>query len=44
MKKMSLGRDLAAVLAETELIDDEAREWHVIGQQRATTLKPPADK
>jgi antitoxin (DNA-binding transcriptional repressor) of toxin-antitoxin stability system len=43
-EKVCLGRDLAEVLAETELIEDEAREWHADLQGARKTLKPPADK
>lgn len=39
-----LGRDLAAVLAETELSEDEARAWRSDLQVARKTLKPPADK
>jgi antitoxin (DNA-binding transcriptional repressor) of toxin-antitoxin stability system len=43
-EKVCLGRDLAEVLAETELIEDEAREWQADLQAARKTLKPPADK
>lgn len=43
-EKVCLGRDLAEVLATTELIGDEARAWHADLQAVRKTLKPPVDK
>lgn len=43
-EKVCLGRDLAEVLAETELIADEARAWRADLQAARKALKPPADK
>jgi antitoxin (DNA-binding transcriptional repressor) of toxin-antitoxin stability system len=43
-EKVCLGRDLAEVLVETELSEDEARRWHADLQGARKTLKPPADK
>jgi len=43
-EKVCLGRDLAEVLAGTELSDDEARAWGQDLQSSRKTLKSPVDK
>jgi hypothetical protein len=43
-EKVCVGRDLAEVLAETELSTDEARAWRHDLQTARKTVKPPADK
>jgi hypothetical protein len=44
-EKVCLGRDLANVLAATELPDEEARAWHRdLQAARKKTLKAPSDK
>ena len=43
-EKVCLGRDLAEVLARTELSDDEAKAWGQDLQSSRKTLKMPADK
>jgi hypothetical protein len=43
-EKVCFGRDLAEVLAETELSTDEARAWRRDLQTARKTAKPPADK
>jgi antitoxin (DNA-binding transcriptional repressor) of toxin-antitoxin stability system len=43
-EKVCLGRDLAEVLARTELSDDEAKAWGQDLQSSRKTLKIPADK
>ena len=43
-EKVCLGRDLAAVLAETGLNENEVRAWHADLQAARKTIKPPADK
>jgi len=43
-EKVCLGRDLAEVLAGTELSDDEAKAWGQDLQSSRKTLKTPADK
>ena len=43
-EKVCAGRDLARVLVETKLSNDEARAWRRDVQAARRTLKPPADK
>ena len=43
-EKVCSGRDLAAVLAETELSPNEARAWRRDLQTARKTAKPPGDK
>jgi antitoxin (DNA-binding transcriptional repressor) of toxin-antitoxin stability system len=43
-EKICLGRDLAGMLADTELSTDEARAWRNDLQTAAKTVKPPVDK
>jgi len=43
-EKVCSGRDLAAVLTETELSPDEARAWRRDLQAARKTAKPPGDK
>jgi antitoxin (DNA-binding transcriptional repressor) of toxin-antitoxin stability system len=43
-EKVCFGRDLAGLLAETELSPDEARAWRRDLQTARKTTKPPADK
>jgi hypothetical protein len=43
-ERVCLGRDLAAVLAETELSPQEARAWRRDLHTARKTAKPPADK
>ena len=43
-EKICLGRDLAEVLAKTELPKNEAAAWHRDLQTGRKTLKSPADK
>jgi antitoxin (DNA-binding transcriptional repressor) of toxin-antitoxin stability system len=43
-EKACVGRDLAEVLAETELSKDDARAWRKDLQTARKRLKPPADK
>ena len=43
-EKVCLGRNLAEVLAATELVEDEARAWRADLQAARKTLKPPVDK
>jgi antitoxin (DNA-binding transcriptional repressor) of toxin-antitoxin stability system len=43
-EKVCLGRNLAEVLAATELIEDEARAWRADLEAARKTLKPLADK
>jgi antitoxin (DNA-binding transcriptional repressor) of toxin-antitoxin stability system len=43
-EKVCLGRNLAEVLAATELVEDEARAWRADLEAARKTLKRPADK
>ena len=43
-QQVCVGRDLAQVLVETELSNDEAKAWRRDVQEGRKTLKPPADK
>jgi len=43
-QQVCVGRDLAQVLGETELSNDEANAWRRDVQEARKTLKPPADK
>jgi hypothetical protein len=43
-EKVCVGRDLAQVLVEAELSNDEARAWRRDVQTARKTLKLPADK
>ena len=43
-QQVCVGRDLAQVLVETELSNDEAKAWRRDVQAARKTLKPPADK
>ena len=43
-QQVCFGRDLAQVLGETELSNDEAKAWRRDVQEARKTLKPPADK
>jgi antitoxin (DNA-binding transcriptional repressor) of toxin-antitoxin stability system len=43
-EKVCVGRDLAEVLAKTNLAEDEAASWHRDLQTARKTLKIPADK
>ena len=43
-EKVCLGRDLAEILAGTELSDDEAKAWGQDLQSSRKALKIPADK
>ena len=44
-EKVCLGRELANVLAATELPDEEARAWHRdLQAARKSTLRAPGDK
>ena len=43
-ERVCLGRDLAAMLAETELSTDEARAWRRDLRAARKTAKPPTDK
>jgi antitoxin (DNA-binding transcriptional repressor) of toxin-antitoxin stability system len=43
-QQVCAGRDLAQVLVETELSNDEAKAWRRDVQAARKTLKPPADK
>jgi antitoxin (DNA-binding transcriptional repressor) of toxin-antitoxin stability system len=43
-QQVCVGRDLAQVLVDTELSDDEAKAWRRDVQAARKTLKPPADK
>jgi hypothetical protein len=43
-EKVCVGRDLAEMLVETELSNDEARAWRHDLQTARKTVKPPADK
>jgi antitoxin (DNA-binding transcriptional repressor) of toxin-antitoxin stability system len=43
-EKVCVGRDLAQVLVEAELSNDEARAWRRDVQTARKTLQPPADK
>ena len=43
-EKVCAGRDLALVLAKTELPEDEAAAWHRDLHTARNTLKTPADK
>lgn len=42
--KLCSGRDLAEVLAGTQLIEDEARAWRADLQAARKALNPPVDK
>jgi antitoxin (DNA-binding transcriptional repressor) of toxin-antitoxin stability system len=43
-ERVCAGADLAQVLVEAELPNDEARAWHRDVHAARKTLKPPADK
>ncbi len=43
-EKVCSGRDLALVLGEAQLSEDEARAWHRDLQAARKTLKAPGDK
>jgi len=43
-EKVCVGRDLAQVLENANLPDDEARAWHRDLQSARKTLKAPTDK
>lgn len=43
-EKVCLGRNLAEVLAATELVEEEARTWHTDLQAPRKALKPPVHK
>jgi hypothetical protein len=43
-EKVCLGRDLAGVLAETELSPDQAGAWRRDLHAARKTVKPPADR
>jgi antitoxin (DNA-binding transcriptional repressor) of toxin-antitoxin stability system len=43
-EKVCVGRDLAQVLVETELSNDEARAWSRDVQAARKTIQPPEDK
>jgi len=43
-EKVCVGRELAEVLAKTQLPEDEARAWHRDLQAARRTLKAPADR
>lgn len=42
--KVCLGRDLAAVLAQNKLPEDEAKSWYRDLQNARKTLKAPSDR
>jgi antitoxin (DNA-binding transcriptional repressor) of toxin-antitoxin stability system len=43
-EKICLGRDLAQVLAGTQLSDEEAKGWRRDVQAARRTVEPPADR